>query len=37
MRETRDAQSSIFDFYAEHELGLRFFELSNLLDQHPLS
>jgi len=35
MRETRHAQSSIFDFYAEHELGQQLRELSELLDDYP--
>jgi len=35
MRETRNAQSSIFDFYCEHELGSRFKSLSDLLDKQP--
>ena len=35
MRETRNAQSSIFDFYAEHEHGYQLRNLSELLDAHP--
>ena len=35
MRETRNAQTSIFDFYAEHELGHQLRSLSKLLDEHP--
>jgi len=35
MRETRDAQASIFDFYAQHEFGTRLSQLSAELDQHP--
>ena len=35
MRETRDAQSSIFEFYAEHELGQQLRALSELLDDSP--
>jgi IS5 family transposase len=35
MRETRNAQRSIFDFYCEHELGKQLEELSDVLDQHP--
>jgi len=35
MRETRNAQSSIFDFYAEHEHGHQLKRLSGFLDQHP--
>jgi IS5 family transposase len=34
MRETRNAQSSIFDFYAEHDQARRFKRLSQLLDTH---
>lgn len=36
MRETRNAQVSIFDFYAEHALGDQLRVLSDLLDDHPL-
>jgi len=36
MRETRNAQVSIFDFYAEHALGDQLRALSDLLDDHPL-
>jgi len=32
MRAIRDAQSSIFDFYAEHDVGRQFKALSDLLD-----
>ena len=35
MRETRVAQSSIFENYSEHELGVRLKSLSDLLDRHP--
>ena len=35
MRETRNAQHIIFDFYAEHELGHQLRSLSELLDEHP--
>jgi IS5 family transposase len=35
MRETRNAQTSLFDFYAEHELGHQLRSLSELLDEHP--
>ena len=35
MRETRNAQVSIFDFYAPHALGDQLRELSDLLDDHP--
>lgn len=35
MRETRNTQSSIFDIYAEHELGDQIRQLSKLLDYHP--
>lgn len=34
MRETRNAQASIFDFYAEHEHGRQLKTLSDLLDEH---
>ena len=36
MRETRDAQISIFHFYAPHALGDQLNVLSNLLVDHPL-
>ena len=35
MRETRNAQPSIFDFYCEHEQGDELQLLSDLLDEHP--
>ena len=35
MRETRNAQTSIFDFYAEHEYGVQLKLLSELLDTRP--
>jgi IS5 family transposase len=35
MRETRTAQTSIFDFYSRHEFGDFLSELSCLLDEHP--
>lgn len=35
MRETRNAQASIFDFYSEHDKGKQFKNLSDVLDQHP--
>ncbi|MBL4864878.1 MAG: ISNCY family transposase [Pseudomonadales bacterium] len=35
MRETRTAQTSIFDFYSKHERGLQLEKLSNLLDEYP--
>lgn len=35
MRETRIAQTSIFDRYAEHEYGRQLEQLSLLLDDHP--
>jgi len=34
MRETRSAQSSIFDFYSEHEHGVMLHKLSCFLDDH---
>lgn len=36
MRETRNAQASIFHFYAKHALGDQLSALSDLLDDHPL-
>ena len=36
MRETRDAQISIFHFYAPHALGVQLSNLSGLLNDHPL-
>jgi len=35
MRETRNAQASVFDFYSKHDIGRRLEELSDVLDQHP--
>jgi transposase, IS5 family len=35
MRETRNAQTSVFDFFSEHDTGKRLKELSDVLDQHP--
>lgn len=35
MRETRNAQRSIFDFYAAHPIGRQFEALSDLLDSQP--
>jgi hypothetical protein len=35
MRETRVAQISIFENYAQHEFAERLLNLSNLLDQWP--
>ncbi len=35
MRETRTAQSSIFDFYSQHEFSDFLYKLSCLLDDHP--
>ena len=35
MRETRNAQVSIFDSYANHELGKQLEALSTILDEHP--
>jgi len=34
MRETRNAQASIFDFYCKHEQGVLLKSLSDLLDEH---
>lgn len=36
MRETRNAQPSIFDFYAEHEHAQQLREMSEMLDEHPI-
>jgi len=35
MRETRNAQISIFENYSKHEFGTRLKTLSRLLDEHP--
>ena len=35
MRESRTAQTSIFDFYAPHEFGLHLRRLSDVLDAQP--
>ena len=35
MRETRTAQSSIFDFYSQHEFSDFLYDLSCSLDDHP--
>lgn len=35
MRETRNAQTSVFDFYSEHDKGKQLKALSDVLDQHP--
>ena len=35
MRETRTAQTSIFDFYSQHEFSDFLENLSRLLDSHP--
>lgn len=35
MRETRNAQGIIFDFYAPHEFGRQLSDLSSELDRHP--
>ena len=35
MRETRNAQSSIFEKCSEHEYGVQLKELSALLDEYP--
>ncbi|MFT5447334.1 MAG: IS5 family transposase [Gammaproteobacteria bacterium] len=35
MRETRSAQSSLFDWYSEHDKGQQLKALSDVLDQHP--
>jgi len=35
MRETRNAQASIFEHYSNHEYGVRLWKLSEVLDRHP--
>jgi len=35
MRETRNAQASIFEFFLKHEHGVQLKALSELLDEHP--
>ncbi len=35
MRQSRNAQASIFDFYAAHELGDQLKTLSDILDNEP--
>jgi len=35
MRETRNAQASIFEHYSNHEYGVRLRKLSEALDRHP--
>ena len=35
MREARTAQTSVFDFYSEHEFGEHLRKLSEELDEHP--
>ena len=35
MRETRNAQMSIFQFYVQYEQGKQLSDLSDLLDAHP--
>jgi IS5 family transposase len=35
MRETRNAQASIFEEYSNHEYGVRLQKLSEVLDKHP--
>lgn len=35
MRQVRTAQTSIFDFYSEHEFGVQLEKTSSLLDKHP--
>ena len=35
MRETRNAQISIFEHYSNHEYGIRLRRLSEVLDEHP--
>ena len=35
MREARNAQVSIFEYYSNHEYGVRLRRLSEVLDEHP--
>jgi IS5 family transposase len=35
MRETRTAQTSLFDNYSEHDIGVQLKHLADLLDRHP--
>ena len=35
MRETRNAQATLFDHYAKHEFGRQLEKLSELLDGYP--
>lgn len=35
MRETRNAQASLFDNYSQHEYGIQLETLSHVLDEHP--
>lgn len=35
MRVTRIAQTSIFDNYSEHDIGVQLKTLSGVLDDHP--
>ena len=35
MRETRNAQASIFDCYAKHEIGTELARISDILDACP--
>jgi len=35
MRETRNAQASVFDFFSDHDTGKRLKALSQMLDEHP--
>jgi len=35
MRETRSAQTSLFEEYSNHEYGVRLRKLSEILDRHP--
>ena len=36
MRQTRDAQTHLFNFYADHPMGQQLRKLSELLDRHPI-
>ena len=35
MRESPNAQSSLFGLYSEHDMGQQLKALSDVLDQHP--
>jgi len=35
IRETRLSQTSIFEAYSKHKMGVQFKRLSSILDEHP--